>query len=184
MTTLEIIATIVGAFAAAIYVASYQCKTRKWILLLGAISRALFIAQYVLLGAFSGAVLDVIGMIAALIAGKKEHPVIKKLFVPIIIVTHSVILVTVALLYQGWADIFVLVGMMFQTAALWFTREKLIRRITLCSCPCWLTYNLASKAYFSALSDTIGIISMIVAMFRYDFKKKEKGSPDPADNAP
>ena len=60
MTLLEIIATVIGGIAAAVYVASYQCKKRNWILFLGALSRVLFILQYVLLGAFSGAVLDLI----------------------------------------------------------------------------------------------------------------------------
>ncbi len=176
MTTPEIIATGVGAVAAAIFVASYQCKTRKWILLLGAISRILFILQYILLGAFAGAVLDVIGMCAALIAGKKEHPLIKKLFLPIIVLTHATIVVTAAFLYQSWADIFVLLGMTLQTAALWFTRERIIRRISLCGTPCWLIYNLASKAYFSAVSDSFAIISMIIAIFRYDLKKKKENA--------
>ena len=174
MTTSEIIATIIGGIAAAIFIASYQCRARKWILLLGAISRTLFILQYVLLGAFAGAVLDVIGVIAALIASKKEHPAVKKIFLPIIFLTHTAILIATALLYQGWADVFVLFGMTFQTAALWFTREKLIRRVTLCSTPCWLVYNVASKAYFSAVSDFVAMISILVAIYRYDIKKRKK----------
>ena len=85
MTVLEIIATVVGGFAAAIYIVSYQCRKRKWILFLGALSRTLFILQYILLGAFSGAVLDLIAILAALLAEKKERPTVKKLFIPIII---------------------------------------------------------------------------------------------------
>lgn len=174
MTLLEIIATVIGAFAAAIFVASYQCKNRKWILLLGAVSRVLFIVQYILLGAYAGAVLDVIGVIAALIAGKKDHPVMKGLLIPTVVLTHAAILVASALLYQDWIDIFVLPGTTLHVAALWFNKEKIIRRISLCGSPCWLVYNIASKAYFSAVSDSIAIISMLIAMFRYDFKRKKK----------
>ncbi len=174
MTLLEIIATVIGGIAAAVYVASYQCKKRKWILFLGALSRVLFILQYILLGAFSGAVLDLIAILAALIAGKKDHPTVKKLLVPIIAVIHAAILVASILLYQSWYDIFVLLAATFCVAALWFSRERLIRAVSLCSSPCWLVYNLSSKAYFSAVSDTFAILSLLVAIWRYDIRKKKE----------
>ena len=172
MTTLEIIATIVGAFAAVIFVTSYQCKSRKWILLLGAVSRALFIAQYVLLGAFSGAVLDLIAILAAVLAGRKHTPILQKLLVPIVITIHTAILVTSVLLYRHWYDIFVLLATTFCVAALWFTRERIIRYVSLCGSPCWLVYNISSKAYFSAISDTFAIISLLIAIWRYDIRRK------------
>ena len=173
MTVLEIIATVVGGFAAAIYIVSYQCRKRKWILFLGALSRTLFILQYILLGAFSGAVLDLIAILAALLAEKKERPTVKKLFIPIIIFTHAAILVASVLLYQSWYDIFVLLAATFCVAALWFSKERLIRAVSLCSSPCWLVYNLSSKAYFSAVSDTFAILSLLLAIFRYDIKNKK-----------
>ncbi len=174
MTLLEIIATVVGAVAAAIFIASYQLKTRKWILFFGALARVLFILQYVLLGAFSGAALDLIAILAAFLAGRKNHPTVKKLLVPIIVLIHAAILVASALLYQSWYDIFVLLAATFCVAALWFSKEKLIRRISLCGSPCWLVYNIASKAYFSAVSDTFAILSLLLAIWRYDIRKKEQ----------
>jgi hypothetical protein len=173
MTFLEIIATVIGGIAAAIYVASYQCKKRKWILFLGALSRVLFILQYILLGAFSGAALDLIAILAALVAGKKDHPTLKKLLVPIIVVIHAAILVTSILLYQSWYDIFVLLAATFCVAALWFTKERIIRAVSFLSSPCWLVYNLSSKAYFSAVSDSFAILSLLIAIWRYDIRKKK-----------
>lgn len=174
MTFLEIIATVIGGIAAAIYVASYQCKKRKWILFLGALSRVLFILQYILLGAFSGAALDLIAILAALVAGKKDHPTVKKLLVPIIAVIHAAILVTSILLYQSWYDIFVLLAATFCVAALWFTKERIIRAVSFLSSPCWLVYNLSSKAYFSAVSDSFAILSLLIAIWRYDIRKKKE----------
>ena len=172
MTAPQLLATIVGAIAAIVFIASYQMRARKWILLLGAVSRILFVLQYVLLGAFAGAVLDVIGALAALIAGRREHPAVKKLLIPIIVITHLSLLACCVLLYQNIFDIFALLGTSLHVAALWFTREKTIRRISLCGSPCWLVYNLASRAYFSAVSDSFAICSIILAMLRYDRVKK------------
>lgn len=174
MTLPEIIATVIGGIAAAVYIASYQMKRRKWILFFGALSRALFIAQYLLLGAFAGAVLDLIGILAAAIAGRKEHPTVKKWLIPIIALTHASILTLTLLLYQGWTDLFALLAISFAVGALWFSRERLIRAVALGSCPCWLVYNIVSKAYFSAFSDVFAAISLLVAIWRYDVRKKGK----------
>ena len=174
MTTVEIIAQVVGALAAATFISSFQLKHRAWILIFGGIARVLFTAQYILLGAYVGAALDVLGIFAVMIAGRKNQPALKKWLLPLITLVHAAVLAITIIFYQNWTDIFVLAGMTLHTAALWFSSEKTIRRLSLCGTPCWLMYNLFNKAYFPALSDTFSGISIIVAMFRYDFKKKKK----------
>ena len=173
MTTLEIIAQVIGALAAATFISSFQLKSRAWILIFGGIARVLFTAQYILLGAYVGAALDVLGIFAVMIAGRKNHPSLKKWLLPLITLVHVAILAITIIFYQNWTDVFVLAGMTLHTAALWFSSEKLIRRLSLCGTPCWLAYNLFNSAYFPALSDTFSGISIIIAMFRYDFKKKK-----------
>ena len=168
------IANAVGVLAAVIYVLSYQQKRRKWIVLLGAISRMLFVAQYVLLGAYEGAVLDVIGALAGLLAGRKEAPFIKKNLPWIIATIHLAILGVGIWLYVDVFSIFVIAATTLHVGALWFSKEKTIRRLSLAGSPCWLVYNVASKAYPSAVSDSFTIVSIIVAMFRYDFHFKGK----------
>ena len=174
MTTLEIIAQVVGALAAITFISSFQLKRRAWILIFGGIARVLFTVQYILLGAYVGAALDVLGIFAVTIAGRKDHPTVKRLLFPLITLVHIAILVITVIFYQNWTDIFVLMGMTLHTAALWFSREKTIRALSLCGSPCWLTYNFFNKAYFPAVSDTFSGISILVAMCRYDFCKKKK----------
>ena len=173
MTFIEIIAQIIGALAAATFIASYQMKHRRWILILGAVARVLFTVQYVLLGAYVGAALDVLGILAVLIAARKDHPTVQKLLFPLITLVHVSILALTAIFYQNWTDIFVMLGMTLHTAALWFSREKRIRYLSLCGSPCWLAYNLANKAFFPAINDVFSITSLLVAIFRYDLKRKK-----------
>ena len=52
------IAFVVGIAAVIIYLLGYQQKTRKKIIIFNATSRALYILQYILLGAFEGAAID------------------------------------------------------------------------------------------------------------------------------
>ena len=55
----------IGIFAVALFLISYQQKKRRNIIILNSASRAAYVLQYILLGAFVGAALDVLGMISA-----------------------------------------------------------------------------------------------------------------------
>ena len=86
---------ILGLLAVATFLLSYQQKKRKNIIITNVVSRLLYIFQYLLLGAFSGAVLDVLGMISSLIAERKHSKFIKshiKLYSKSIILFSSFIL--------------------------------------------------------------------------------------------
>ncbi len=177
MTSLEIIANIIGVLAAVVFVLSYQMKRRFWIVLLGAVAKSMFVAQYLLLGAFEGAVLDVIGALAAIVAQRKDARYVKKLLPALILLTHLSIIGVGILLYENIFSIFVIAATTFHTGALWFNKEKIIRRLSLVGSPCWLVYNVANKAYPSAVSDSFAIVSILIAMFRYDFRPKPVKSP-------
>ena len=49
--------------------------------------------------------------------------------------------------------------------------EKIIRRVSLIGCPFWLIYNCVSGAYGSCVGDVLSIMSLVISMVRYDFKK-------------
>ena len=69
---------IIGFLAVATFLLSYQQKKRKQIILLNVTSRVLYILQYVLLGAYAGAVLDILGAFSSVLAGKKHTPFMRK----------------------------------------------------------------------------------------------------------
>ena len=69
---MQITPQIIGGLAVAAFLFSYQQKKRNNIILFNTVSRCLYILQYLLLGAFSGAVLDVMGAISSVAAGKKH----------------------------------------------------------------------------------------------------------------
>ena len=68
----------VGILAVATFLLSYQQKKRRNIILLNSLSRVLYILQYLLLGAYAGAVLDVLGTLSSLRAAKQGSGFIKK----------------------------------------------------------------------------------------------------------
>jgi hypothetical protein len=71
-------AQIIGLTAVVLFLLSYQMKTRGGIIAMNLTSRILYIVQYLLLGAISGAVLDVLGSLASVVAQNREKTFIKK----------------------------------------------------------------------------------------------------------
>ena len=175
---MKIFAMIIGVVAVTVFLLSFQQKTRGRIIALNATSRVLYILQYLLLGAISGAVLDVIGIAASLLAGVKRHPKFKrymKLLVPAVFLVY---LVTGALTYKSYVDLFSLAGVIIHSWALFLDDEKKIRVISLVGSPFWLAYNISNLAIGSALGDTLSICSIIIAMFRYDIPRKGRNAED------
>ncbi|MBE7035893.1 MAG: YgjV family protein [Ruminococcaceae bacterium] len=169
---MEKIAFVIGIIAVILYLSCYQQKKRSRIILFNATSRVLYIIQYILLGAFEGATLDILGTISSVLAQKKNTPFIKKNMKWFIVGLNLLIIGAGLPLYKNIFSLFPLIGVILHTDAFWMDDEKRIRQISLAGSPFWLIYNFVNQAYGSCVGDVLSIISLVTAMFRYDFKKK------------
>lgn len=165
-----IIPQIVGLLAVAVFLLSYQQKKRKHIIITNAISRSLYILQYILLGAFSGAVLDILGLISSVIAEKKDLPFFKK-HLKLIFFTVNIMIIAsgtaIAVINKSFLDIFPIIGVLLHTSAFWITNEKKIRIVSLLGSPFWFVYNFLSRAYGSSIGDILTMVSIVIAMIKY-----------------
>ena len=162
-----IIPQIIGLAAVATFLLSYQQKNRHSIILLNVTSRALYILQYILLGAFEGAVLDILGAISSMIAAKKDTPILKKHTKIWALCIDLVIVIAGLLLYVNPFSLLPIIGVLLHTTAFWINDEKTIRRVSLLGSPFWFVYNFASRAYGSAVGDLVTMVSIVTAMIKY-----------------
>ena len=167
-----LLAQIIGVFAVITFLLSYQQKKRKNIIVWNATSRILYILQYLILGAYEGVVLDILGTVSSVAAQKKDSKIIKKNLIFFIIGINLLILTAGLFLYENIFSLFPIVGVILHTSAFWITEEKIIRRVSFIGSPFWLVYNLASLAYGSAIGDILSMISIGTAIYRYDIKGK------------
>lgn len=168
------IAFVVGIGAVACFALSYLQRDRKAIVLLALISRMLYIAQYLLLGAFAGAVLDVLSAISIALAQNKDKGFVKNHRLPVFFATNIAIVsagITLALTVDGWLGILPMMGVLLQTDALWLKRERNIRITSISGCPFWFAYNLIVCAYASVVGDVLSFVSLTVSLIRYDVLK-------------
>ena len=173
---MKIIPQIIGFLAVALFLLSYQQKKRSNIIMMNVVSRILYILQYLLLGAYAGAVLDVLGAVASVVASEKDEGFVKKHLKTVIVLMNVLIVgagLTIAWFNRSWLDLFSLMGVLLHTGAFWLSSEKIIRRISLAGSPFWFIYNLLSHAYGSAVGDLLTMGSILLAMYRHREKKQE-----------
>ena len=171
---MEKIAFVIGLLAVAFFVLSYLQKRRGVILATNLTSRVLYVVQYLLLGAFEGAVLDVLGAASGAVASSDERELVKKNKRVIFIGINAIIIIAGALLYKNIFSLFPLVGILLQTDALWLKKEKYIRIVSMLGCPFWFMYNFVSGAYGSCIGDVLSFAALGVSLLRYDILKKGK----------
>ncbi len=168
------IAFVVGIVAVCLYLLGYLQKKRNSIIILNLSSRILYIVQYILLGAFEGAALDVCGSASSVLAQRKNTPFIKKHFLWFFIGVNLVIIAIGMMLYVNFFSILPILGVLLHTSAFWMDDERMIRIVSLLGSPFWLVYNFVSGAYGSCIGDILSMVSIGVAMFRYDILPKRK----------
>lgn len=165
-----IISQIIGLGAVGLYLLSYQLKKRSHIVWVTCISNALYVLQYLLLGAFSGAVMDIMSTVSSFFAAKKNDLPFRRharyLALSNIIAIAAVGLISAAV-QREWIELLPIAGALFQTGGLWCNNEQTIRKFGLCGAPFWLVYNYISQAYGASLGSMIAIISIIISMIRY-----------------
>lgn len=166
-------AHILGILAVITFLLSFQFKKRRSIIAVNLTSRLLYILQYILLGAFEGAVLDFMGLIFSFFAGYKEKKFIAKHFVIIMVIVNIILLAAGLTLYKNIFSLFAILGIILEITALWLTKEKNIRILSLCSAPFWLVYNLTNSAYGSVVGNVLSMVSVVIAMARLDFNRKQ-----------
>lgn len=172
---MPILANICGLIAVAMFVFSYQLKNRNALIFVNAGSRVLYVLQYILLGAFEGALLDIVALLVSLLAQNKK--LTQKHTIFWIIAANILIAASGLIFYQNIFSLLPVAGVMFETGALWPSKEKHIRIISLFGAPCWLAYNLLYGAYGSAIGNVMTIVSIALAIVRYDILKQEKKEP-------
>ena len=170
---MKLAAQIVGVLAVVSFLLSYQQKKRSNIIALNAASRILYIIQYLMLGAFEGAALDILGTVSSIAAQNKDKGFIKRHTKLVLIAVNLVIFASGMLVYENIFSLFPIVGVILHTSAFWINDEKIIRRVSFLGSPFWLVYNLSSLAFGSAFGDVMSMVSIGIAILRYDVKRKK-----------
>lgn len=173
----EIIGQIIGILALCLTIICYQFNNPKKILIIQIVCSGLFIVNLALLGALSGALLNVHGIARALVFYQKGRH--KWADSPAWVWIFSALAVVCVLVnYQSPVDLLAMTGQVLSTIALSRQNPKIFRRFMVFSPPMWGVYHLTAGSQPNiggVCNEIFGLASLLVAMWRYDRgAKREK----------
>ena len=166
-----------GALGMALCVGSFQCRDGRRMVLWQVVGNAVYILQYLLLGAYSGCAGIAVYTIANAVVC--FHHDTRKLWQGWKLVFSAILLAVSVLTWKDWASILPLIGSVGVIWSNWSKDEKTIRLgKLLCVGPCWALYGIYVGSIFGAISESVGMASALVALRRYAGKRDEKGEEE------
>ena len=162
-----------GALGLILSIIAFQFKKHKQIVLLKMSSELSFSIQYILLGAWTGAVLDFISVIRNFLF----YRFVKKgrSTTPVILVFGAFVIATGFFTYDGIISLLPIGSKILTTVSYGMKNEKWLRLITLPSCILWIIYNLFVGSWAAALTDAITLVSILTAIYKFDYKQAVQG---------
>lgn len=168
---MDFIIQLIGFLGLAISIIAFQFKKHRGIVLCKATSELVFALQYILLGAWTAAVLDFFSVVRNFLF----YRFVKKgrSTLPVIIVFGIFVIMTGFFTYDGFVSLLPIGSKLLTTISYGIKKEKWLRIITLPSCILWIIYNLYVNSIAGVLTDSMTLISLLIAMYKFDFKKPE-----------
>lgn len=157
----------IGAVGLLFVVLTWNAKTRKNIFLLQSINIVFFTVHYVLLSAYAGAAMCIVTLGRNFIFSQKNNKqwAGHKAWYFVIVLASIGVLLT---FWQGWITILPVAGVVVGTKAMSQNRPADIRFYMLITCLIWAPYTLVVHSYSGLLSQVVGIVGILMGMYRLD----------------
>lgn len=169
-----VLAQIFGLLGAISMLLSSWQKTRNKVLTFLILDSIFYLIEYIILGALSGAFINVVSIIRTIIFKYKDKNKIFQSNIILLLILLLYILVGV-FTYNGLISIFPVVASILYAIVLWQDNVKKIRLGSAIMILSFLIYNIAVGAYLSILVELVLLISSITAIIKLDIlNAKEK----------
>ena len=165
----DVIAQALGIVAVVLGFFCFQMRTQKSLLIVQTATVGVFCVHYLMIGATSGMVLNLIGIARNLAYYRADRNPLFRRWAP---VCFAVIMGVGGLLsWQGPVSAFMVSGVVIHTLCLSFTDPQRIRKGVLISSPLFLIYNALMFSIGGMVYESAAIISSIIGIIRYKERK-------------
>ena len=168
---MDFLIQLIGFVGLATSILAFQFKKHRGIVLCKMSSELIFALQYILLGAWTAAVLDGLSVIRNSLYTyfvKRGRSTL-----PVIIGFGLFVVVTGIVAFDGWLSLLPIAAKLLTTISYGMKNERLLRFITLPSCIMWSIYNLQVGSLGGALGDTLTLVSLLIGIYKFDIKKEK-----------
>ena len=155
-----------GALGLILSIIAFQFKKHNQIVMSKMTSELIFSLQYLLLGAWTAALLDFTSAVRNMLfcAMVKRGRSTKWL----IYVFGAFVVVVGVVTFSGPVSVMLIAAKLLTTISYGMKNERLLRFITLPSCVFWCVYNLYVGSLGGAIGDCLTLCSMLVAVCKFD----------------
>lgn len=172
----EVVAQILGILALVAMVLSYQQKERVNLLRFQMLSNALYGISYFMLGVTTMAVMSIVNVARSFVFSKNDtkwgkSPAWLYLFL-------GATLVGGIISWQGFLSLLVIIATLLLTVTLYSTNMAFMRRVFLILPFLYIATNIVSRSIGGIGNDIFCIISAVIAIWRFDIKKKKADSEE------
>lgn len=176
----EVFIRAVGILGFILGVAAFQSNKHKNIVLVKMGSEAAFTVQYFLLDAYTGSIMNGVGVIRNFVFYKLVEK--NKSTKAAMWIFCGIYVLSAVITWEGPTSLLPLIGKLCSTIAYSINSPKLIRIINIPTLTMWITYNCVYGAWEGLATDTISLISVLIAMARFDivpyFRNKKTTKTD------
>ena len=184
MTMVNFVVQGISILGMACHISSFQIKKNSMLFFAQLMGSMLFLIHYIMLGAATGAILNLVGVIRGVVflqGEKLRKPwVLVALWIlticAVVVTWNGTLSCTLSLDMKYWYNIFPLIAMLASSTAMHFNNGKVIRLTQLfAASPGWLTYNIIVGSLGGSLCETFIIMSTVISFIRYGIDGFEKG---------
>ena len=167
-----VLAQIFGVIGIIFSVLSMQMKTKKNIMLMLLGLNTASALNFLFLNSISGSLVCFFGVLETIINYLFDSKN-KKIPVYIIIFYIVVNLILGFSSYKTILDLVPIICALLYVGTVCTKKESNIRKLMFANQSFWLVYDIIVKAYMFSISNILTLISTIISMYRFDFKKKK-----------
>lgn len=164
----EILGQVFSWVAALFGFATYQCKIQKRVLITLSICGLSLCISYLLLGAYSGLALNIVGLIRNFVFAAKNKKIFSHKWWPVVFA--GLMGFAGALSWQGPVSLLIIIALMLHTLFLSSENVQNLRKCILLTSSMVLLYNVYYQVWGGVLFEAVGIVSAIIGLIR--FRKK------------
>ena len=168
----EVFIQCIGIIGIIAGLSAFQCNKHSHALALKMTEEGAFGLQYFLLGGYTGAVLNLVGIFRNLIftyLGKRD---MQKELKYARIGLGVLFAVLGFLSWEGYISILIIFAKVLSTCAYGTTNMKKMRPMLGVTSICWIVYNAYIGSIFGVVSDSANLLSCLISIVRYDILKQ------------
>lgn len=159
----------IGAIGYGTLALSYYKEKKEQILFIQIIAYIFFTIHYYLLNGITGAICNLIGLVALIVIYVFEkYNLGNKLFISI--TCMLVVFIINIITFQNFFSIFPMIASIIVIISFLDNNEKNIRIIGVISTVCWMIYAIAYKSYISIVFEVLTLVGVLIALLKNNKK--------------